>query len=285
MENTKGIAGLVCFENEIYVVAAVSNIVHVYSGIIPFEELIHKNMEIKQLKSPSDMCVSNNCGALFISDSYRANKCIWIVQLLNREISQAGKQLIGLPMKMSITQSDELVVVVEQDLPRRYSLILYSLPDIVQLKSIKLPMEITKVFHASQISNGNFIISYERRKAGGSVKDISELSCSVEGQFIRNLSDSFSEFKNWYPEYLCVDEYDRVFIADSSKSQTEGDRVLILNSSWSDIQPLLNAKEHGMDRPARLWYSLENQQLIVGQGRYKGSFCIFDLSYVEGIKE
>ena len=262
--NTNGVMGVAWLEENIYVVRGPSNIVYVHPDQESIDGSKDGNIELKGMKDPWDMVASKLSRSIFISDS--DNRYLWRIQMPGREISRW--KVDGTPFRMSISSSDVLVVHVVRDgrIHRDY-LNLYRSSDVMLIESIPLPSEMKKLYHAVQLSNGNFIISHSTND-DWRVFLISELS--VDGRkFIRSFDPrSFASIglDGWKPVHLSIDEDGNIFIADYSN-----DLVVLLHSRWTDVQILLNRDQHSIESPTRLCYIREKQQLIVGQQRSGGS--------------
>ena len=66
-------------------------------------------------------------------------------------------EIDGIPWRMSITPSDDLLVPVQRG--DQFFLDIYKSSNLEKLKSISMQTEMQFVFHALQTTNGNFIIS------------------------------------------------------------------------------------------------------------------------------
>ena len=259
--NTNPVMGVAWLEENIYVVYKSSNIVYVHPDQESIDGSKDGNIELKGMKDPWDMMASKLSRSIFISDL--DNRCLWRIQMPGREISRW--EVDGTPWTMSISSSDVLVVDVVRD--DRHYLNLYRSSDVMLIELIPLPTEMKVLYHAVQFSNGNFIISHSTND-DPDVYLTSELS--VDGRkFIRSFDPrSFASIglNDWMPRHLSIDEDGNIFIADNNN-----DRVVLLNSRWTDVQILLNRDQHSIESPRRLCYIQEKQQLIVGQWISGGS--------------
>ena len=273
-----GVAGVTWLENKIYVVCWESNRIFVFSDQKPFDRLEKDEIEIKEMKNPWDITASRGRRSIFISDWDEASKCLWKIQMEDKQVSRW--KMDGSPYGLSITSSDELLVVVWESDGRDY-LYIYRSSDVCRLKRISFPMKIKDAFHAVQSSNGNYIILYgtgewiesdeeenafeggkviKRKKRRRSVNLVSEMT--VDGSIVRTFNPSSFESipSKWNPRHLSIDSDDNIFIAD-----VKGDRVFLLNSQLTDLQILLTKDRHRIVRPSSLCYLREKQQLIVGE--------------------
>ena len=126
----------------------------VFSDQEPFDELNEEEIKIEEMKQPWDMSTSKDSQSIFISDP--GNRCLWRIPMPGGDISRWA--IHGLPSRISITPSDEVIVVVDRG--HRYCLYLYSCSNVKQTRSIPLSTEIKEVFHAVQSINEKIIISY-----------------------------------------------------------------------------------------------------------------------------
>ena len=248
-------------EEKVYVVNESSNIVYVHSDQESIDGSKDGNIELKGMDHPWDMVASKFTRSIFISD--RGNRCLWKIQMPGREISQWGVD--GAPRKLSISSSDMLIVCVNND--DRWFLNLYISSDVMLTESIPLPTGMKVLYHAVQLSNENLIISYSMNDDPDAFL-ISELSIdgkNIIGTFDPRLIES-SRLNGWTPCHISIDEDKNIFIADY-----DNDRVVLLNSRWTDVQILLNSDQNFIESPRSLCYTQEKRQLIVGQWRSGGS--------------
>ena len=222
------------------------------------------------MKRPRDMSASKVSRSMFISDP--DDRCLWRVQMPGGGMSRW--EMDGTPGNLSITSSDELIVVVQRE--DRYYLHIFSCLDVTRTQSIPLPTDIKDVRHAVQSSNGNIIISHSTENFPD-VYQISELS--IDGRnFIRTFdprSVQSMNIKNWKPSHLSFDDDKRLFVAVYRHS-----RVYLLSSQLTDPQILLKLYQHQLCGPQKLCYVREKQQLIVGQTGSTGEpgrVCVFNV--------
>ena len=255
-EETKesSVDGVTWLENKIYVVCRGFNRVHVFPDQEPFDELKEEEINIEGMKDPWDMSASKVSRSMFISDP--GDRCLWRVQMPGGGISRW--KMDGTPGSLSITSSDELIVVVRRE--DRYYLDIFSCSDVTRTQSIPLSTEVHTALHAVQSSSGNIIISHSTENSP-SVYQISELS--IDGMnFIRTFdprSVRSMNIKNWKPNHLSLDDDGQLFVADYHNH-----RVYLLSSQLSNPQILLKTFKHQLRLPQRLCYVREKQQLIVG---------------------
>ena len=185
---------------------------------------------------------------------------------INRE------KIVGELGRLSLNATgDSLIMPVDLG-SHGHSLNIYRSLDVRMIKSITLEWLFIaqKVWHAVQLSNGNFIISY-------SVTGMDFLSeISLNGKdLIRTFTFETLAKKNlnmnkmWNLVHILVDKDDNILVADF-----EGDKIYLLNSQMTDLQVLLDEVRHQIYFPAALCLVEDKQQLIVGQGgrRSKGEF-------------
>ena len=257
----KGIAWL---EGNIYVAIDLANIVYVYPDQESIDGSKEENIVLIGMENPWDMVASKISRSIFISDM--GNDGVWMIQMPEREIS--GWNVDGEPSEMSISSSDELLLCVsvrkyrlEGGFDLLHYLNLYSSSDAMWMDTIHLPTEIKQLDHAVQLLSGNFVICYSRED-DSVVFLLSELSADGE-DFIRSFDLQSIEsirVNDWKPYYLWIGEDENIFIANYNI-----DKVFLLNSRWTDVQILLNRDQHSIDKPWKLCYIRENQQLIVSQ--------------------
>ena len=113
--------------------------------------------------------------SIFISDF--DNKCIWRIQMPNKEISRW--EIDGRPWGLSINSSDELIVVVHRD--GRYYIDVYRCEDGGRIKRIDIDYVVRGEYGlyalpVVQSSNGNFIIVHRNRYDDPRVYLIREVS-------------------------------------------------------------------------------------------------------------
>ena len=244
-EETKesSVDGVTWLENKIYVVCRESNRVHVFPDQEPFDELKEEEIKIEGMNDPWDMSASKVSRSMFISDP--DDRCVWRVQMPGGGISRW--EMDGTPGSLSITSSDELIVVVRRE--DRYYLDIFSCLDVTRTQSIPLPTEVKDARHAVQSSNGNIIILHSTENFPD-VYQISELS--IDGRNFTRTFDprsvqSMNKKKNWDPYHLSFDDDGRLFVADYRHH-----RVYLLSSQLTDPQILLKRIQHQLDGPQRL---------------------------------
>ena len=146
-------AGVTWLENKIYTINRRSTTVRTFEDHEPFNE--EKTIEVEDMTIPTDLVSSKVDRAIFISDIHDENPCLWRIQMPDRIIRRY--EIDGLPWKLSITPSDDLLVLAERR--DRYYLDIYRSSDVTQLQSILMPTEIKEMYHAVQTTNGNFFIA------------------------------------------------------------------------------------------------------------------------------
>ena len=206
------------------------------------------------MKQPFNMASSQMARAVFICDADDNNPCLWRIQMPDRIIRQC--RIDGYPVGLSITPSDDLLVLVERR--DRYHLDIYRSSDVSRLQSILMPRDIQEIYHAVQIANGNFVIAcYYPNFADRLVA--SELS--NDGiQFIRKFGPKSIPLNTWKQCHIVIGEDGKFFIAGYS---TDGHRVFQLEYSiesdrngtepWSSPDrsthmPVLCSREAHVDR-------------------------------------
>ena len=260
------VRGVTWLENKIYTIHDSSTIVHTFQDHKPFSE--EAPIEIKDMKKPSDMASSKKDRAIFICDWIDNNRCLWRIQMPDRTIRRY--EIDGQPWKLSITPSDDLLVMVGRHTGS--SLDIFRSSDVKCLQSVPLPTKVQQMEYAVQATNGNFVMTY------GDPNILNKhviIELSKDGtQFLRTFDlhsvDSIP-LKTWTPIYIAIGEDGNIFVADSSDN---GHRVFLLNSRLNRIEMELNHDRHQIDQPWRLCYVQEKHMLIVGQ--WSGSLCVFN---------
>ena len=243
---------------------------HVFPDQEPFDELKEDEINIEGMKDPWDMSASKVSRSMFISDP--GDRSLWRVQMPGGGISRW--EMDGTPGSLSITSSDELIVVVRRE-DRDY-LDIFSCLDVTKTPSIPLPTEVKYVRHAVQSSNRNCIISHSTENSPDAYQ-VSELSIDRKN-FIRTFdprSVKSMNIKNWEPEHLSFDDDGRLFVVD-----LHHERVYLLSSQLTDPQILLKSDQHKLRGSHRLCYVREKQQLIVGRAGLigdPGRVCVFNV--------
>ena len=262
---TKSVKGVAWLEGNIYVVIDETNIVYVHPDQESIDGSKEGNIELDGMENPWNMVASQLSRSIFISEP--GNNCFWRIQMPGRKISRWDVD--GEPNDMLISSSDVLVLYVcvvlgyrwDGDSDCLHQLHLFRSSDVMWMDSILLSIEIKDLYHAVQLLNGNFVISYSM-KDDPDVHHLSELSADGS-DFIRNFDPRSIEsirMDGWKPYYLWIDEDENIFIADR-----DNDRVVLLNSRWTDVQILLNRGQHSIKSPWMLCYVREKQQLIVNR--------------------
>ena len=162
IDDETGLAGVTWLENRIYVVCDNSNKIRVFEAQQPFLEIFRERIEIQGMKRPYDMVASKVNRSIFISD-YGANM-LWKLQMPCKTISKG--RIEGELGRLSVNATgDSLIMPVGLD-GHGHSLNVHRSLDVRKINSITLPLLlfIQKVWHAVQLSNGNFIVAYLRTR-------------------------------------------------------------------------------------------------------------------------
>ena len=250
------VGGVTWLENKIYVVCRKSNKVHVFQDQEPFDEVEEERIQIEGMADPWDISASQVSRTIFISDN--DNRCLWKVHVPDGTLSRW--EMDGRPETLSITPSDELLVVVDRE--DHHDLIIFGCLDVNRSESIQLPSDVKKIAHAVQSTNGNILMSYSTEDSPD-VFLISELSSNGRN-FIRTYDHRFGIWKrNWQPGHLSLNVDGNVFVADLRQK-----RIYMMNAQLTDLQILLKAYKQCQEQfsPWRLCYAQEKQELIIGQG-------------------
>ena len=231
--NTNPVRGVAWLEENIYVVHGSSNIVYVHPDQESIDGSKDGNIELEGMKDPWDMVASKLSRSIFISD--HDNRCFMEdSDAWKRDQSMGGgwKTIQDVDQFIGCVGRGVLFVMVVMYLN------LYRSSDVMLIESIPLPTEMNALYHAVQLSNGNFIISHSMND-DPDVFLISELS--VDGRkFIRSFDPrSFASIglDGWRPYYLSIDEDGNIFIADSITTELfccilDG---LMFKYSWTEI--------------------------------------------------
>ena len=289
------VVGVTRLENKIYVIHGKSNKVHVFHQE-PFEEMKEKEIKIEGMTDPWDISASKVSRTIFISDN--DNRCLWKFHTSNKTVSRW--EMDGRPETLSITPSDELLVVVDRE--DHHDLIIFRCLDVNRAQSIPLPSDVKKIAHAVQSTDMTIFISYST-KDFPDVFQISELSRdrlrfvrSFSPQLVRLInaatiirsfnprSVGWMNMTNWRPSHLAFDEEGNLFVADYIRH-----RVYWLNSQLTDLRVILNTYKHNLYAPHRLCYfkTRKRHQLIVGQEGLTGTYdnvFVFNLRYLQTSK-
>ena len=254
-------------ENQLYVTSMGSN-----KGLVIQDSEITdcSEIELTGMQNPMDITASRLSRSVFISNP--GEGCIWMIQMPGRKIKRRG--VLGVPRNMSVSSSDVLVVCIL--CCDRHYLNLFRSSDMKLIGSILLPTKIKYLNHAVQLLNGHFVISYLN------ADKLDSCIISVISSDGRNIIRSFDplSFKlnpcyHWNPYYISMDEDENIFIADY-----KNDRIVLLNSSWTDLHILLNNDQHDIKSPRQLCYVREKHTLIVTQeSSYRSTqgVLVFDL--------
>ena len=179
-QGEKRVRGVTWMNDRIYVVCREVNRIFVFSGEKPFNELEAEETIVPRLDSPFDIVSCATIASVVISDC-SSNRCVWKVGMPEGLISQFP--VSGIPSNMSLSSSDELLVLTERN-DNHYLTIINAI-DFSHMKSIPMPSEVTKPTHILKSSNENFIVLYKKRGSREVEYLISEMT--IEGSFVRTL--------------------------------------------------------------------------------------------------
>ena len=248
------------FDDKIYVVCNESIRIRAFSNRNPFREL--NGIDISEISSPGGMASSKISRQIFISE--------WNTKYLLRiQMPQENKSpgmLAGRIQGLSTTLSDEIVLILimsEEKQEDRYSLATYEMSDVSTLKYVHLSKDINQVWHAVQLTNKNFVISYDK-KDSISVYLISEISADAKC-ILRTLdlrSVEAIQARDWRPIHFVIDG-DHIYVCDYT-----GDRIFRLNRLFTDLETQASIVVYPMKEPTRICCSSEKQQLFVGKGKW-----------------
>ena len=249
------VSGMVWFEEKIYVVLKGYNNIQVYTNSNPFNRYEHEDQIT--IRTPDNYCQTitvydmaviksqKMIVVLCLTSSYKTLK----IKLPSKQLTtDSNIKCIDNSKKMSITSSEQMLIVRKRGEPARFYLDIYTPaePKFELTKSILLSSNVSVEFNVVQTSTGNFIFAYLEKN----VYIIGERSADGK-KFIRTVNPSESSVYS-KPSYLAISKHDEVFIAD-----TQGGRILLLNPEFHTfVSPI--------SRLQRLQYLQEEHQLIVG---------------------
>ena len=294
-EEEYGIMGVGWLLKRIYVVCRKSSKVYVFQDEKPFVEVKEEQMSIQDMIDPHDMATDPKNSIIIISEL--ENKKQWRIKLSRKdcegyELNGEPKCCVidGEPRRISVTSKGFLLVVVKREI--HYSVEFYSFLAEGRLSSFSLsmPTDAEFVWHAVELANGNFIVSYQNKDSSYSLNEVSSDGKTV----LRTLPavDSITPYDSWDPLHLAIDEHGQVLIADY-KHVDIGYRVFITNSTLTKMRVLLENDgeprigEDRINRATRLCYLPDKHQLLVGQWAVMGctaTVSVFDLVYTKQVE-
>ena len=278
----------------IYVICRKSSKVYVFQDKTPFSELEKEEIYIEEMKDPHDMATYPKNSIIIISEL--ENKKQWRIKLSMKDsegyaLDGEPKSCVidGEPRRISVTPKGFLLVVVKREI--NYSMEFYSFltEGPVSSFSLSMPTDAEAVWHAVELPNGNFIVSYQYKDSSVSLNEVSS-----DGKTqLRTLPsiESITPYTSWNPLHLAIDEHGQVLIADYERVDT-GYRVFITNSTLTTMQVLLandgeiQIGEDRINRATRLCYLPNKHRLLVGQWAVKGcaaTVSVFDLIYTKQV--
>ena len=279
------VTGITFLENRIFVVCSGLGHVFVFSGQKPFGRMKYEEIDIKEMKNPSDMTSSSTNRAIFVSDSRWDGGCVWKIQMSN---AQVKKFLIeGQPTRLSMSPKEELLVLVQKSRKRGdqegkfWYVDLYNSSEFKIVMSLQLPIDMKQPVQAVQTSKNTFIVLFgtedrSKKHTGPTVFGWIVSEITTEGSTVHSFNISVGESKvcdefNWH---MTINDDDQIFVADKT-----GNKVILLDSMLIEDHILLKSSDkYKINLPTRLHYLRDKQQLIVGYFTQPGSFSIFSLS-------
>jgi len=123
------------------------------------------------------------------------------------------------------------------------------------LQDIHLHADIESLFHAVQLSAGQFLVSHE-----GSLHRVCLVG--VDGAVVRSYGgqegSQLTQMNS--PVGLAVDRDGRVLVADWGN-----DRLLVIDQSLSSAHEMSVCVDGGLEDPRSLWYNQSRRRLYIGE--------------------
>ena len=254
-------------DDKIYIIGFYSKRVHVFSDTKPFEKFEYDH-EIIGISNPVDMVASRASQSILISDG--EGQSFWRIKISDGKIKNC--KLNGRPHGLSITTSDELIVVVNN------SLSFYRLSDLKLSKSMVLPIKVEDseseyASHAVELPNGNVIIAY-KTKSELIIGELSSDGSNLCRKYALPRPEGDFTPKSFFVHVSIIDD-NKIIIADPYSGFYMGSPK---NSQLCKIRTTLKDSVHQVENPTRICYIRDKQQLIVGQGFGEASPLIYVLS-------
>jgi len=122
------------------------------------------------------------------------------------------------------------------------------------VRTIKLPQShVTKPWHAIQLKDSRFIVSYVEPVHGISLID-------KQGRVSATYRDSESTQLLHYPQQLAINKQGSVLLVDCNNS-----RLVVLDASLSNARDFTLPINGGLNRPGSLYFNESHSQLYVGE--------------------
>ena len=277
------------FKKKIYVICWVPRItatIHVYQDEDPFGKVEEITEGLEKLTDPYDMHISGTHGSIFITEY--ANKYLWKIKIVEKIVKR--QRIEWKPRGMSLTPENKLLVVVWKDrAPTQFFLDIYDYDKGVMKEGKYLspevrmspPEGVTRIDHAVQSSNGNFIVSFANTDGRYVLSEMSRYETEKDGPKLRILRafDPPSELVDWFPYDLAIDKDGIILISDYAAEG--GRRLFQLNPEMTRLSILLDKHQIRSARPSRICCLPEDERLLIGFGKSdlgEASVSVFQLN-------
>ena len=179
--------------------------------------------------------------------------------------------LQGTPGNMSVSESDELIVLVGYRgvLSYRYQLFIYRTSDVTRMRIVNMPIEMDAIHHAVQSHHETFIISHYHPSIISEVSlDGRKVFRSIQIRWFNPLS--YHESLRCKPDYLAIAGDGRIFVADRTR------RLLVLvNSQLTEYKIVKNEGRSAMGKSLlHISYVQRKQRVIFSDRRRDGRFRV-----------
>lgn len=192
-------------------------------------------------------CASNDC--VYASDFDNS-----IVGLHRAQLPRGGTMkwtkwsVARNPVCLSVNNAQNVVVISEGD---------RMLQEFTTYRNVQLQSESESSWHAVQLSNGQFVVSYS-----GSLQLV-----DVTGTPLRSYSGMDSKFV-----HLAVDKAERVFVVDENYN-----KLFIADQSLTSVHEITVPVDGGLYDPYRLWHDKSRDRLYIGEW-YGGRVIVVDFA-------
>ena len=245
------------FDHRIYAVCFNSDRIFVFHDQLPFDRMEEEEFDMEEMQLPEDMTACRSRPFLFISDPDDNSRCLWRIEIPSKLVTR--QKIDGKPLGLSITASDDVVVVVESY--PAFHLNIYSSENFDCLMRIPFPTDAEDAWNAVQTSTGTFIVSYVVEKK----EDRNQKAKRTHTRLFTELMTggttpvrcfdlaTYSSFQDRHIpnslDHLSIDEDDMIFFTDYDKNS-----VYLLNSALNNLYVLLPHTEPSVHQPRRLCY-------------------------------
>ena len=263
MSEDKKVRGIICLKEKLYVALENSTEILIFNSRDPKNVVLEDKFVVAGMAAPSDLTCFGKQELMFVSDV--TENCLWEIRLLDRGVSKWPMQ--RKPNRISISYDDNLLVVSSSldgscDAKQQF-LDMYDIDDPQNDTSHPLPRIINILFDAVQLLTRHVIITYESKQTKNNL--VSEIS--TDGTILRSfILSSAKPLSTAESFYLCVNDKDGVYIADSYSNE-----ILYFDTRLELIENLSLVST--AIPPARLCYSTDEsyQMLFVGTTTLPGS--------------